>query len=206
MRNAKRKEEVHPDYLLVMEEFRDDDVVSPLRALAVGRLSGQKLVFCIFVLISGAFCGGYAFGRISAGAALLNFEQPKIDETTKQALGTNLEEEVNLITDVLRKLVPTVKELAMKEGIKTPAMLRAEVAQSEQTALNPLELVRVTSERANLRETPRVDGKLVMAISEGTELVVDEDAGDWMKVTAPNGKPAWIHSSVTSVVQGGQGE
>ena len=205
MRNAKRKEDVHPDYLLVMEEFRDDDVVSPLKALTVGGASGQKLLFLIFVLMSFAFCGGYALGRSSAGGSLFNFDQTKLEAHTNQILTPNLEEEVNLITDVLRKLVPTVKELAMKQGIKTPAMIREEAAQSVQTTIGPLELVRVTSERANLRETPRVDGKLVMAISEGTELVVDEDTGDWMRVTAPNGKPAWIHSSVTSVVQGGQG-
>ena len=43
---------------------------------------------------------------------------------------------------------------------------------------------KVTCELLNLRETPELGDNVIKVIDKGTELIINENAGDWLKVSA----------------------
>jgi hypothetical protein len=60
-------------------------------------------------------------------------------------------------------------------------------------AADPSEVAVVAGDRVNLRVGPRIDGRAVTQLSDGTVLLVVERLGDWVGVRVPAGFPAAIH-------------
>ena len=57
---------------------------------------------------------------------------------------------------------------------------------------------RITVPKANLRIGPGKSYSALMAVAEGTELLVEEDREGWLRVIAPSGEAAWVSKAVTT--------
>jgi uncharacterized protein YgiM (DUF1202 family) len=53
----------------------------------------------------------------------------------------------------------------------------------------------VQVKNGQMRATPSFLGKLVGALNYGDRLQVQEQQGDWSKVTGPGGQTGWVHTS-----------
>lgn len=64
--------------------------------------------------------------------------------------------------------------------------------------------LRVTADRANLRDKPSTDGTIVTAVSKGDELEVLDKSGNWYHVRVkPSGAQGYVNALVVEIVQGG---
>ena len=68
------------------------------------------------------------------------------------------------------------------------------------TAESP-NLVQVAVPKANLRIRPDRKSSAIMAISEGTTLLVNDRVDEWIQVFAPSGELLWIAKALTAEVQ-----
>ncbi|HTT66860.1 MAG TPA: SH3 domain-containing protein [Gemmatimonadales bacterium] len=72
----------------------------------------------------------------------------------------------------------------------------------ERTFVVPVQIT--TTARANLRSAPRANADLVTTVAAGTTLTAYAWAQDWMRVTLPDGRVAWVHQAlVRGVAPGG---
>jgi uncharacterized protein YgiM (DUF1202 family) len=69
---------------------------------------------------------------------------------------------------------------------------KAEPTETLTMAPSADELVRVTTERLNMRDRPGTDAAVVGALDRGTQLKVVERDGQWIKAQAPDGRSGWL--------------
>ena len=96
------------------------------------------------------------------------------------------------LTSVVRFLVQRQKahsEIEASEGDNVAA----------QSSSAPLLVSTVSAARANLREAPGEDSKVLMNVTQGSRLLVEEQKGQWLKVYAPNGMEAWVREDLVSL-------
>lgn len=61
---------------------------------------------------------------------------------------------------------------------------------------NNLQVVTVSVPKANLRLGPGTEHGILMALSEGVRLLVEQSEGSWLRVIAPSGERAWVSQTV----------
>ena len=62
----------------------------------------------------------------------------------------------------------------------------------------PAKTCRIAVPKANLRIGPGKNYSALMAVAEGTELLVDGEHDEWLRVIAPSGEAAWVSKAVTT--------
>lgn len=107
-----------------------------------------------------------------------------------------LAHEVSLIKNVLRGLVTTVDKLSERRDLPTPL--------PQTTQQDELASFKISSEKANLRESPSLDAPTIVTLAKDTILLGTDIRDGWIKTFAPNGKEAWVHGSLVTKTKGMQ--
>lgn len=129
-----------------------------------------------------------------ASSRLLTEERLKLE---------TLRNDFSSLTSVVRFLVQRQKaQSEIEQGeIKESAAL-----QSFPAAEAPLGVSTVSAPRANLRQGPGEESKVLMNVAQGSRLLVEETKGEWLKVYAPNGSEAWIRRDLVTLDEAKPGE
>jgi hypothetical protein len=64
--------------------------------------------------------------------------------------------------------------------------------------------LQVAVARANLREGPSMEGKVVATLARGTPLLPERREADWMLVRTPQNRLGWVHRSLVEALSGGE--
>jgi len=64
--------------------------------------------------------------------------------------------------------------------------------------------LRVAVARANLREEPSTDAKVIASLTQGTPLLPERREADWTLVRTPQNHLGWVHGSVVEDFSGGE--
>lgn len=103
-----------------------------------------------------------------------------------------LESELEGVTEALHFLVKEVK--AQYE----PAIEPAQVSQSALISSHLLKVASVSANKVYLRTGPGIEHSPLMAVKNGSRLIVEEDAGEWLRVIAPSGERAWVKGELVA--------
>ena len=87
----------------------------------------------------------------------------------------------------IHRLDESVRRLSIALGTVISRLEKTRTAEQDYG-----KIVRVTATKANLRIAPSNHSSAVMAVSQGTNLLVDSEEIGWFKVFAPNGQTLWI--------------
>ncbi len=183
-----RKVSLHPDYYKdFVGESSDNTLKSRISILELKILAQSKERNRIRL-----FLGVGAGVNLALISYYLFVSRPSIEGKLNFAIASILSEEVKdpgSYNSEFKQINSILRYLLERSEVKP--------VENEFEGGNVQTLI-VTSEKANLRSGPSLESEIVMAVSKGMELVVEEIDGDWSKVFAPNGLSVWISSSVVS--------
>lgn len=139
---------------------------------------------------------GIATGSLIVGSVCLvvlqNNSKPT-PQATSDAIPHNTEAslvtDVNLMKKILSGLVQSVQTLSDKSDQQNRMLPNG----SEGNFPYP---VKIISEKANLRNSPNLNGKSISVLSKDTVLLATANEGGWLKVSTPKGEEAWINQDI----------
>lgn len=102
---------------------------------------------------------------------------------------TSLVTDVNLMKKILSGLVQSVQTLSEKSDQQNRILPNG----SEGNFPYP---VKIVSEKANLRNSPNLNGKSISILSKDTVLLATANERGWLKVSTPKGEEAWINQDI----------
>ena len=183
------KSAIHPEYFRAYEKLSDRR-----RGLSEPWMSDfmrkqepnyrdwplKWILLCIFVLL-----GIGTLNRWMSSEGRLKIVDPILP--AQNSTNQDVLNELNLVKRILTGLVPAVTELTTGRRLEP---------QPASVTENQSGIVRIITEKANLRSAPTKDAAVILALAKGTELLASRKVGQWFGVSSPSGEEAWISESV----------
>lgn len=194
------QEKIHPDYYQAIGISQ----LQQAEPSVFGRKWVSRLLPCAIVVYIGIAVQALHFGMNSAShsvsippryrVALHDTQRIRIQYKRYLRRIEQVETNVQTLTNVL-----TVIHSNLMEAIGEPSPVESH--QHKADGQSAPHTVFVTVPKANLRAGPGLNTSAVMAVSRGTELLVDTVEGPWLRVFAPNGERLWVAREIVEVAK-----